>query len=41
MQFWEAAFYNDVQIGIKGVYLAMQDQVIIFVYRSPQFFIEK
>ena len=26
-QFWEASFYNDVQTGIKAVYLAMHDQV--------------
>lgn len=26
-QFWEASFFNDVQTGIKAVYLAMQDQV--------------
>lgn len=25
-QFWEASFFNDVQTGIKAVYLAMQDQ---------------
>ena len=26
LQFWEAAFYNDVQKGIKDLYLAIQDQ---------------
>ena len=26
LQFWEAAFYNDVQNGIKDLYLAIQDQ---------------
>lgn len=30
-QFWEASFYNDVQTGIKAVYLAMHDQVSSFI----------
>ena len=26
LQFWEAAFYNDVQAGIKDLYLAIQPE---------------
>ena len=37
VQFWEAAFYNDVQRSIKDLYLSVQDHGVI----SAQLSLEK